>query len=99
MAGGMAGRFRIEADHPCLPGHFPDRPLVPGVVLLDRAFGLIEAELGVAVRGVVAAKFLVPVRPEQTITVQCRRTRSDRVSFECHAGETLVLHATARLGA
>ena len=27
--------FRVEADHPALEGHFPGRPIVPGVVLLD----------------------------------------------------------------
>ena len=25
----------IPSDHPSLPGHFPDRPIVPGVVILD----------------------------------------------------------------
>ena len=29
------GSFTIPADHPTLPGHFPGRPVVPGVVLLD----------------------------------------------------------------
>ena len=28
--------IRIEADHPSLPGHFPGRPLVPGVMLLEQ---------------------------------------------------------------
>jgi len=28
-------RCAITADHPSLPGHFPDAPLVPGVLILD----------------------------------------------------------------
>src|SRR3546814_2617840 len=40
--------FVIAADHPSLPGHFPGRPLVPGVVVLDRVLDAIEAHAGVA---------------------------------------------------
>ncbi len=36
-------RFVIPHDHPCLPGHFPGRPIVPGVVVLDRVLAAIEA--------------------------------------------------------
>ncbi len=36
------GCFRIPADHPALPGHFPGRPLVPGVLVLDAALALID---------------------------------------------------------
>lgn len=28
--------FSIPETHPALAGHFPDNPLVPGVVILDR---------------------------------------------------------------
>ena len=34
-------RFSIPSDHPCLAGHFPGRPIVPGVVILDEAVALI----------------------------------------------------------
>jgi 3-hydroxymyristoyl/3-hydroxydecanoyl-(acyl carrier protein) dehydratase len=38
--------FIIPADHPSLPGHFPGRPIVPGVLLLDRVLDAIEAAHG-----------------------------------------------------
>ena len=39
-------RFTIDPDHPCLPGHFPGRPVVPGVVVLDRVVEALEATHG-----------------------------------------------------
>ena len=39
-------QFSIPADHPSLPGHFPGRPIVPGVVVLERVLEAIEAAHG-----------------------------------------------------
>lgn len=39
-------RFSIDGDHPCLAGHFPGRPIVPGVILLAHAIAAIEAVHG-----------------------------------------------------
>lgn len=38
--------FVVPADHPCLPGHFPGNPLVPGVLLLDYVLAAIERTHG-----------------------------------------------------
>jgi 3-hydroxymyristoyl/3-hydroxydecanoyl-(acyl carrier protein) dehydratase len=62
-------RFRIGADHPALPGHFPDRPVVPGVVLLDRVAAAIEHVHGVRIAGFAQVKFLAPLLPEQDAEV------------------------------
>ncbi|RBC43168.1 hypothetical protein BRN41_12545, partial [Xanthomonas oryzae pv. oryzae] len=35
--------FVVPHDHPCLPGHFPGRPVVPGVVVLDHVLQAVEA--------------------------------------------------------
>ena len=66
--------FIIPADHPCLPGHFPDQPIVPGVVVLDRVLAAIEAQHGAlgALR-MPQVKFLQPLLPEQTARIELQR--------------------------
>ena len=36
----------IDPAHPAFAGHFPDRPILPGVVLLDTVMRAIERQLG-----------------------------------------------------
>jgi 3-hydroxyacyl-[acyl-carrier-protein] dehydratase len=66
--------FAIPADHPCLPGHFPGQPIVPGVVVLDRVLAAIEAQHGAlgALR-MPQVKFLQPLLPQQTARIELQR--------------------------
>ncbi|KGI76826.1 hydroxymyristoyl-ACP dehydratase [Oleiagrimonas soli] len=56
----------MGADHPALPGHFPGRPLVPGVVLLDELAALLQRERGWRLARIVDAKFVAPLWPDRT---------------------------------
>ena len=34
--------FTIPASHPSLEGHFPNNPIVPGVVILDEVINIVK---------------------------------------------------------
>jgi 3-hydroxymyristoyl/3-hydroxydecanoyl-(acyl carrier protein) dehydratase len=53
----------VEPDHPAFEGHFPGHPIVPGVLLLDRAQRAVETATGLSLCGLPAAKFLSPAQP------------------------------------
>jgi len=92
--------FRFPASDPTFAGHFPTRPLLPGVFQLELA--RFAAELMVrqplALRAITKAKFLRPIIPEETIRVELKLTeKADmlqvRASFSVTgqaAGETIL---------
>lgn len=63
--GEMVESFRVLSTHAALPGHFPDNPIVPGVVLLDRIAAVIERGTGLRLARIDAVKFVAPLRPDE----------------------------------
>jgi len=78
----------IAADHPAFAGHFPSRPIVPGVVLLDASLRAIVAGRAVAppIR-IASAKFLSMVGPGEPTRLEFESTRDgDTVRLFVYAG-------------
>jgi len=62
--------FAVPPDHPSLPGHFPGRPVVPGVVVLERVLDAIEAGHGpLGALRLPQVKFMQPLLPGETAEV------------------------------
>lgn len=84
---------RIASTHPALPGHFPGRPIVPGVVLLDRIASAIERARGERLAKIASVKFLAPLLPDEDaeLRVACDgarvRFRVDRDGVPILRGE------------
>jgi 3-hydroxymyristoyl/3-hydroxydecanoyl-(acyl carrier protein) dehydratase len=79
--------LRFAADHPAFAGHFPGRPIVPGVLLLDAAIhAIVQAHDNTAGGGttcqVNSAKFLSPVAPEENLTLSWRDSGKGQVRFD-----------------
>ena len=62
---------RVSADHPCLPGHFPGDPIVPGVLLLDIIVARIEQVIGRRTVRLQQVKFLAVLRPDEPAFARC----------------------------
>lgn len=92
----IRARILVEADHPSLPGHFPGRPVVPGVVLLDRVAAALErAGAGHLVR-ILAVKFLAPLLPGQEAQLTATR-EGRRVRFKIERDGTPILGGEGEL--
>ena len=91
MTGTVTVRFAIQAAHPALPGHFPGRPLVPGVVLLDQVIAAACKQFALnPACALPRVKFLAPVLPEQVVVAEITRTAATRIAFICRvAGITV----------
>jgi 3-hydroxyacyl-[acyl-carrier-protein] dehydratase len=84
----------IRADHPSLPGHFPDAPLVPGVVILDEVIeALAEWQQNSQLSGIRMVKFLAPLQPEQAFTIflSLRNEHGAEVNFCCRVEDRVIV--------
>ena len=100
--GSASASWPIAADHPAFAGHFPGRPLLPGVVLLSLVMETLagapslQAVLGPTPQ-VDSVKFLAPVGPGAVVGVVLRPHGSG-VAFELHAGGQTVARGQLRPG-
>ncbi len=87
----MTGSFVIPPDHPSLAGHFPGRPIVPGVLLLDQVAQAARAAFGLGPpAGLPRAKFAAPVLPGEEVRIALDRRSEARVAFTLTVGERVV---------
>ena len=93
--------FRFDANGAVFAGHFPNRPLLPGVFQLEMARVAAESVLDCAlfVSEISKAKFQRPILPDETVRLELKLSETDgkvqaRANFfvgEQAAGETILL--------
>ena len=79
--GSNAFEFRFAAGEPVFAGHFPGRPLLPGVFQLEMARLSAEWVLGcpLAAGEIGKAKFQRPILPGELVRLSLKVTEQDAV--------------------
>ena len=84
-------RFVIPTDHPSLDGHFPGRPVVPGVVVLEAVVAAIEAAHGpLPPLRLPQVKFAQPLLPGQEAAIELESREGPRWRFRVLRGQALL---------
>ena len=74
----------VPETHPALPGHFPGRPIVPGVLLLDEVLRGIERTVHRPVAVLQQVRFVSALLPGESARVSLQPDH-DRVKFTVQA--------------
>ncbi len=83
-------QFSIPSGHPSLPGHFPGRPIVPGVLLLERVLEAIEATHGpLGPLRLPQVKFAQPLLPGEQARIELAGD-APRWRFRVSRGDVLL---------
>ena len=82
-----SSRFEIEISFPAnenfFKGHFPDHPVVPGVVLVGAAVTAAEKWLGrtIALKAMRKVKFSRALEPDETARLCLERKKEDEIGY------------------
>ena len=76
--------LHIPSDHPAFAGHFPGTPIVPGVVLLDKVLDVLSNEIALTVTDwqISSVKFLSPLTPGETASLEYEQLANGSIKFE-----------------
>lgn len=82
----------VARDHPAFEGHFPGRPLLPGVALLAEALAAIASSSGTRMADwtLEQVKFTAPVAPGAALDISHQGSATGAVRFEIREGARVV---------
>ncbi|MGH8474334.1 MAG: hypothetical protein ACRER2_00935 [Methylococcales bacterium] len=88
MAESFERKFQLSAQQPCFEGHFPNDPIVPGVMLLDMVRIITrEWKPNTRIKALSNVKFHLSLHPEESFTITITETRKLLLHFVCHRGD------------
>ena len=97
-AGSVEIRLAVPATLPCFADHFPDHPMLPGVLQVGWAVRLAQQHFGIAapLHEARQLKFQHPIQPDVALTLTLSRSGEHDVAFRYATPERLC--SAGRLG-
>jgi acyl-coenzyme A synthetase/AMP-(fatty) acid ligase len=91
----------VPVSHPAIPGHFPGRPIVPGVWLLALVEHALQTHFNSAltVVGAPDVRFREPVNPGEQFRIVLDRIADDKVKFRIEGRASLIADGAFLVGA
>jgi 3-hydroxyacyl-[acyl-carrier-protein] dehydratase len=80
----------VDPGHPCLPGHFPGDPIVPGVLILARVINAAVMVFGAPVNAIPVVKFQARLMPNERFTIVLEPGSEDAVKFQVKRGDAVI---------
>jgi 3-hydroxyacyl-[acyl-carrier-protein] dehydratase len=76
----------IPHDHASFPGHFPENPILPGVLLLERVMSYVQSQIPSPLQKYTLynVKFLAAVSPGDKLSVKLADGNSNEKHFSIH---------------
>jgi len=93
--GTFAAEARFDDADPVFAGHFPGRPIVPGVLLIERVEAAL-AQRGRRVIEVTSVKFHAAASPQETLAISVACDASGDARFEILREATLVANGVCK---
>lgn len=90
--------MHIKTTHPCLAGHFPDKPIVPGSLILEQVVKtLVEQYPEHHICEFSYIKFLIPLDPETEFIISWQQLNDDNINFTCNCDSQLLVKGCLKL--
>lgn len=87
----MPALLSIDKNHPALAGHFPNNPIIPGVVLIDLVLEeATKQHPELQTIGIKKLKLIQPIKPEQLFNIEFKLPKKGSLRFSCLSGQEVL---------